>query len=233
MLWLYYVGWISTTPHYCQMIRDVNKEKRLTWCRRYSKRKDDFRNVIWSDECTVQIDTKRKCSRRIDQPKPLRPKPKHPAKVHIWGAISMRGASPIVIFTQNLNATRYAKILDQALLPFIHTNFKCRHRYQQDNDLKHTSRFIQDYFKRNKIKWWHTPPESPDLNPIEKVWGSLKTFLRNVRFRKPANRNVVGMKAGIKEFWKTLTLDVCKRYINHIHKVIPIVIENEGGASGH
>ena len=123
MLWLYYVGWISTTPHYCQMIRDVNKEKRLTWCRRYSKRKDDFRNVIWSDECTVQIDTKRKCSKRIGQPKPLRPKPKHPAKVHIWGAISMRGASPIVIFTQNLNATRYAKILDQALLPFIHTNF--------------------------------------------------------------------------------------------------------------
>lgn len=114
------------------MIRDANKEKRLAWCQEYSGRKDDFENVIWSDECTVQIDTKRKSSRRIGQPKPLRPKPKHPAKVHIWGAISMRGASSIVIFTQNLNATRYAKILDQALLPFIQTKFQSGHRFQQD-----------------------------------------------------------------------------------------------------
>ena len=26
------LGWISTTPKYCQLIREVNKEKRLKWC---------------------------------------------------------------------------------------------------------------------------------------------------------------------------------------------------------
>jgi len=37
------------------------------------------------------------------------------------------------------------------------------------------------------------------------------------------NRNVAGMKWGIKLFWKTLTPEVCKKYIDHIHKVIPIM----------
>ena len=97
-----YVGWVSITPHYCQLIRDVNKVKRLQWCRQYADQVDKFENVIWSDECSVQIDTSRKCSWHVGQPKPLRPKPKHPAKVHIWGTIAMKGATSIVIFTETL-----------------------------------------------------------------------------------------------------------------------------------
>ena len=26
------LGWITTKPRYCQLIRDINKEKRLIWC---------------------------------------------------------------------------------------------------------------------------------------------------------------------------------------------------------
>jgi len=102
------------------------------------------------------------------------PKPKHPAKVHIWGAISIKGATSVVIFTETLTATRYTKILDAALLSFLRKHFphRRRHRFQQDNDPKHISNFIKQYFKDHKVKWWKTPAESPDLNCIEKVWGS-------------------------------------------------------------
>ena len=27
------LGWVSTRPHYCQQIRELNKVKRLVWCR--------------------------------------------------------------------------------------------------------------------------------------------------------------------------------------------------------
>jgi hypothetical protein len=37
------------------MIREVNKVKRLTWA--MENQDDDFDDVIWSDECTVQLET--------------------------------------------------------------------------------------------------------------------------------------------------------------------------------
>ena len=46
------------------------------------------------------------------------------------------------------------------------------------------------------------------------------------------SQNLMELKAGIGIFWKSLTPDVCTRYINHIHTVIPVVIEKNGDASG-
>ena len=136
-------------------------------------------------------------------------RPKHPAKVHVWGGISKQGATAVVIFTGIMNATRYTNILDAAL---IEGHYPHGHRFQQDNDPKHTSRWAQDYFTRKEINWWKTPAPSPDLNPIENVWGSMKQYLRT--HVKP--KTVGDLKIGIKPFWKTLTPEVCARYINHL-----------------
>lgn len=215
------------------MIRHTNKEKRLLWCHQQLVNHEKFKDVIWSDECSVMIERRRKTNRRAGNPRKLKPKPKHPLKVHIWGAISMKGASPLVIFTENLTAIRYGKILESGLVPFIRAKFPHHHRFQQDNDPKHRSRYIEEFMKSKKIYWWKTPAESPDLNPIEKVWGSMKNYLRNVYFRCQENRSLAGLKTGIKNFWKTLKPKTCRKYINHIRKVIPIIIEREGDASGH
>ena len=233
MTFLFFAGWITSSPHYCQMIREENKWKRLLWCLQQTINSEMFKDVIWSDECTVMIERKRKTCRRVGQPRKLKPKPKHPLKVHIWGATSTKGAAPLVMFTENLTAIRLGKIFEASLIPFVQSKFPVQHKFQMDNDPKHTSHYIRDFLESNKIYWWKTPAESPDLNPIEKVWGSMKNFLRNVHFRKLENRNLAGLKNGIKKFWKTLTPTVCCKYINHIHKVMPIVIENRGEASGH
>ena len=80
-----------------------------------------------------------------------------------------------------------------------------------------------------EINWWRTPAESPDLNPIENVWGSLKSYLRDIH--KP--RNLESLKDGIEVFWKSLTPEKCRRYIDHLYTVIPKVIEVNGGPSGY
>lgn len=137
------------------------------------------------------------------------------------------------MFMENLNAVRFGEVLEAGLIPFVWSKFPDHHRFQQDNDPKHRSNYIQQFLKDHKILWWKTPAESPDLNPIEKVWGSMKNYLRNVHFRSIENRNLDGLKNGIKAFWKTLTPSVCCKYINHINKVIPIIVERKGDASGH
>ena len=77
-----------------------------------------------------------------------------------------------------MNARRLGMILEAGLLPFIAEKFIDGHRLFHDNDLKHVSEYIKKFFKHHNVNWWPTPPESPDLNPIENVWGSLKQYLR-------------------------------------------------------
>ena len=49
-------GWVCTRPHYCQLIRHINKRKRVVWCKKEIKSKDDFANTIFSDKYTVQLE---------------------------------------------------------------------------------------------------------------------------------------------------------------------------------
>lgn len=99
----------------------------------------------------------------------------------------------------------------------------------KDNDPKHTSRVAKDFFREHNINWWQTVPESPDLNPIENLWHELKEYIR--RNVKPRTKEE--LVDGIKEFWKTVDATKCQKYIRHLRKVIPKVIEVNGAATGY
>ena len=150
-------GWVCTRPHYCQLIREANKIKRKEWCQQQIDNNERFHNVIFTDECTVQLDHHgRLCFRKEKEARILKQRPKHPAKIHIWGGISMRGATRIIMFTGNMNAIRYGKVVEAGLVPFIKTCFPDGHRLQQDNDPKHNSKYINRLFKFHSIFWWKT-----------------------------------------------------------------------------
>ena len=224
------LGWTFTSARYCQAIRDANKEKRLAWCKQRIDDKECFQDVIFTDESTFQLEShRRKCFRKKKTPRRLKYRHKHPPKIHVWGGISKRGATHLVMFGGVMNATRYGDILSASLVPFVQKTYPDGHRLYQDNDPKHTSKYIQNFFLQNNITWWKSPAESPDLNPIEKVWGSMKTYLRD----KYKPRNLPQLKEGIKAYWSKLTPELCARYIDHLQKVMPIVVQEEGRPSGH
>ena len=175
------IGWTSRGRAYCQLIRAPNREKRLRWAQ--ENLAGTFEDVIWSDETSVQMEThQRFCCRKKGQKPRYKPRPKHPAKVHVWAGISWNGATRACIFEGLMDAEFYCEILDDYLVPFIHTVYPHNHRFMQNNDPKHTSRRAQAFFAEKGINWWHTPPESPDANPIENLWHELKvcTYMYNV-----------------------------------------------------
>ena len=100
------LGWNFRGSANCQLIREANKQKRPEWAQQHLH--DNFDNVIWTDEASVQLETHRKrCYRKKGEtPKP-KPRPKHPVKVHVWGSISKYGATELVIFTGIMNAEFY------------------------------------------------------------------------------------------------------------------------------
>ena len=96
-----------------------------------------------------------------------------------------------------MNAEGYATLLENALLPFLQLKFADKeHRFMQDNDSKHVSRQAQAFFEEHHINWWRTPPESPDLNPIENLWHELKEHIR----ARVKPRHLDELLNGIKEF---------------------------------
>ena len=53
----------------------------------------------------------------------------------------MKGATKLVMFTENLTAVHFAKVLEAGLTPFVRAKFPVlgQHKFQQDNDSKHQS----------------------------------------------------------------------------------------------
>ena len=123
----------------------------------------------------------------------------------------------------------YTSILDRTLLPFIQQVYPSSHRFMQYNDPKHTSLHGRDFLDRNSVNWWKTPAESPDMNPIENLWNELKEYI--CREVKPRTKDE--LVDGISKFWETVTVEKCNRYINHLKKVIPRVIELNGEPTGY
>lgn len=67
------------------------------------------------------------------------------------------------------------------------------------------------------------------MNPIENLWHEMKEFIR--REVKPHTKDE--LVEGIQRFWSTINGEKCRKYIRHLDKVIPKVIELEGDATGY
>jgi len=52
-----------------------------------------------------------------------------------------------------------------------------------DNLAPHKRPAIVQALEQSGVKVWYLPPYSPDLNPIEKMWSKIKTYLRKAKAR--------------------------------------------------
>ena len=68
---------------------------------------------------------------------------------------------------------------------------------------------------KNGINHWPTPPESPDMNPVECIWAKIRHYIR--KYVKPQKRD--DLIAGINEYWQTVT-------VQHIY---PPFIQSDAG----
>ena len=223
--------WVVVRTRFGPMISDANKVKRKQFAQMCIDTNDNFDNVIWTDESSIQLTRHSQTMRvKVGEERILKPAAKHSLKVHVWAGISKRGATHICVFDQIIDGAFYIKILEDFLLPFISERFHdTKYRFMQDNDPKHTSCIAKEFYKEKGINWWPTPASSADFNPIERVWRELKFFI--ARYVKPLNKKE--LVEGICQFWsQRMSTKKCIKYIDHTFSVLPKIVAKEGGITG-
>jgi len=88
----------------------------------------------------------------------------------VWGCFWGKRKGPLVPITQNINKTRYVRLLRRHVFPVIDQMFSFDMQdilFQQDNAPVHKAYSVMAWFERNCIKIKEHPSYSPDLNSIE------------------------------------------------------------------
>ena len=97
----------------------------------------------------------------------------------IIGAMRLSGETPSMILPGATDRMAFEVYLREVLAPTLRPGDVVI----MDNLLIHKSNEITKIINDKKSKLLYLPPYSPDLNPIEKMWSKIKTYLRSVKAR--------------------------------------------------
>lgn len=78
-----------------------------------------------------------------------------------------------------------------------------------DNLASHKVAGVREAIEEVGASVWYLPPYSPDLNPIEKLWSKVKTWLRRI-----AARTVEGLIQAVGDALRAVKPNECLAYFN-------------------
>lgn len=192
----------------------------------------DWRKVMWSDESTFQCGAKRRGKLRRPagankfDSRYIETTVKHPDSVMIWGCFSgEQGCGGFYVLPKNktMNSEVYIQVLESHLVN-IFDQHGCDF-FQQDNAPCHKSRKTMKWLQDNNVCVLEWPRNSPDLNPIEQMWGHMKRKLENMD-----TSSVPHLVRSLRELWDNhMPLDYCQKLSDSMCQRVKDVLKTRGG----
>ena len=215
---------------------------------------DDWKRVIWSDECAVQKDSnatgywvfRHQSKREKHAPQNVRMKSKDGnLSQMIWACFVGNKLGPIVFISGSINQDVYMELLRTEFDPFLNAlaaDGQTNLEFQQDNARPHSAKrtleFLEALARKHGLTIMDWPANSPDLSPIENLWAHIKHELRT---RYPDTATLKGSATTIKaklqerlnEIWWEIGEEVLNKLVEDMPKHCEEVIAAKGWYMGH
>ena len=219
--------------------------KRLLFARKYIHLSEqDWRQWIWSDECSVERGSGKQKKWVFRQPHEKWKKEmvetykkSKDVSVMVWAGISGGlGRSDLVVLSRDFqsakmgySAASYIALLEEVLPDYYQPGFI----FMQDNAPIHCARSTKEWLERHGIwvlEGW--PPCSPDLNPIEHLWWHLKKYVyqANPKIETITGTETIRAELGkaLRAAWKLIPDEIVEGVLGSMKSRLQAVIDADG-----
>ena len=150
--------------------------------------------------------------------------------VMIWAGFCATGKSYITFVESTMNSQKYVDMLQSSLVPFANEILGPNFIFQQDNAPCHRAKNTKLWFLRKGIEVMEWPARSPDLNPIENLWGILA---RKVYQGGKQYNTINELKTGILLAWDLIKPEILTNLISSMRSRMTQTMKARGGSSDY
>lgn len=209
-----------------------HRDARIAFARKHISWTKEWENVIFSDEKKFNLDGPDGFSsywhdlRAEEQVRMSRNF--GGGTVMIWAAFYGTNKSRIGWISTRMNGEKYVELLEEELINILDESGEQELIFQQDNASIHRAKKVADWFSAQKIPIMAWPSRSPDLNPIENIWGVLA---RDVYKNGRQFNTTAELKEAIRHAWVNLPSTTLTKVVESMPNRLCEVLINSGGST--
>lgn len=224
---------IKATGHFkftkIPALKREHEVARLEWAKKHMNWTTKWSTVVFSDEKKFNLDgpdgfqfywhdlrkeSQFKFSRNFGG-----------GSVMFWAGFSASGKTHLAKIGTRMDSKKYTDMLDDILIPFAEENMPEDFVFQQDNAAIHVSRHSLNWFTDKNITLLDHPARSPDLNPMENLWGIMaRQVYEGGRQYNTTNE----LEVACRNAWRSIRISVLESLVKSMPNRVFQVILNKG-----